>query len=93
MNYYSRFLIVKERLFNNTKKLLTIYHNSITLENLDNTEKEIINFEDITSIEFEKKKEKEFKITYLTQPINTSLLNKKKVEVSITYNCSYRINL
>ena len=58
MNYYSRFLIVKERLFNNTKKLLTIYHNSITLENLDNTEKEIINFEDITSIEFEKKKRK-----------------------------------
>ena len=42
MNYYSRFLIVKERLFNNTKKLLTIYHNSITLENLDNTEKETI---------------------------------------------------
>ena len=93
MNYIARFLIVKERLFNNTKKLLTIYHNSITLENLDNTEKETINFEDITSIEFDKKKDKEFKITYLTQPVNTSLLNKKKVEVSITYNCSYRVNL
>ena len=78
MNYIARFLIVKERLFNNTKKLLTIYHNSITLENLDNTEKETINFEDITSIEFDKKKDKEFKITYLTQPVNTSLLNKKK---------------
>ena len=88
MNYIARFLIVKERLFNNTKKLLTIYHNSITLENLDNTEKETINFEDITSIEFDKKKDKEFKITYLTQPVNTSLLNKKKVEFSIIYNYS-----
>ena len=61
MNYHSRYAIIKEGLFKNTKKILSIFHNSFTLENVDGSEKETITFEEIASIQYSTKNPKEFK--------------------------------
>jgi hypothetical protein len=63
---FSRYFIVKEGLFKNTKKLLNIYRDSILIENIDESEREIINFEDITNIQYSDKNKKDFKITHNT---------------------------
>lgn len=83
MNFYSRYFIVKEGLFKNTKKILNVFHNSFTIENMDKSEKETVNFEDITLIQFSDKNAKEFKIKYQS----------KRIEIQIVYSCSYRLNL
>ena len=84
MNYHSRYAIIKEGLFKNTKKILSVFHNSFTLENVDGSEKETISFEEIKSIQYSSKNQKEFKIKYQTQKNNDTLL---------TFTCSYRLNL
>ena len=63
---FSRYFIVKEGLFKNTKKLINIYRDSILIENIDESESEIITFEDITNVQFSDKNRKDFKITYST---------------------------
>lgn len=84
MNYHSRYAIIKEGLFKNTKKILSIFHSSFTLENVDGSEKETITFEEIASIQYSSKNPKEFKIKYQ---------NNKKNETIITFQCNYRLNL
>ena len=49
---FSRYFILREGLFKNTKKILNIYKDSILIENVDETEREIIKFEDIINITF-----------------------------------------
>lgn len=84
MNYHSRYAIIKEGLFKNTKKILSIFHNSFTLENVDGSEKETITFEEIASIQYSSKNPKEFKIKYQ---------NNKKIDTIIAFQCNYRLNL
>jgi hypothetical protein len=65
-NLHSRCFILKEGIFKNTKKIMNIYNNSLMIENVDETEKEIIEFEKIENVVFSKENQKEFSISYFT---------------------------
>jgi hypothetical protein len=60
----SRYFILKEGIFKNTKKILNIYNDSLMIENTDETEREIILFENIENVFFSKENHKEFSISY-----------------------------
>jgi hypothetical protein len=77
---FSRYFILKEGLFKNTKKLLNIYKDSIIIENIDESEREIIIFEDIVNVEYVDGNPKEFTISYKS----------KGLENSITFSSVYR---
>lgn len=77
---FSRYFILKEGLFKNTKKLINIYKDSIIIENIDESEREIIIFEDIINVEYVDSNPKDFTITYKS----------KGLEQSITFSSVYR---
>lgn len=60
----SRYFILKEGIFKNTKKIMNIYNDSLMIENTDETEREIILFENIENVFFSKENQKEFSISY-----------------------------
>lgn len=76
---FSRYYILKEGLFKNTKKILNIYRESLVLENIDETEKELIPYETILNVEVSDKNNKDFKLYYqgksgpITVSFSTSL--------------------
>jgi hypothetical protein len=78
---FSRYFILKEGLFKNTKKLINIYRDGILIENIDETELELLSYEDIINIEFSEKNIKEFKITYK---------NQKQIETSASFSTTLR---
>ena len=61
---FSRYFILREGIFKNTKKILNIYNNSLLIENTDETEREIIQFENIENVFYSKENQKEFTISY-----------------------------
>lgn len=62
---YSRYFILREGLFKNTKKILNISRDYLMIENLDDKNyKEIIRYEDIVSIKISEVNNKDFKINY-----------------------------
>jgi len=60
----SRYFILKEGIFKNTKKILNIYNDSLMIENTDESEREIILFENLENVFFSKENQKEFSISY-----------------------------
>jgi len=63
-NIQSRYFILKEGIFKNTKKILNIYNDSLMIENTDESEREIILFENIENVLYSKENQKEFSISY-----------------------------
>ncbi len=76
-NINSRYFILKEGIFKNTKKILNIYNDSIMIENTDESERELILFENIENVFFLKENQKEFSISYKgTSEINDIRVSK-----------------
>lgn len=65
-NMHSRYFILKEGIFKNTKKILNIYNDSLMIENADESERDVILFENIENVFFSKENQKEFTISYKT---------------------------
>ena len=62
---FSRYFILREGLFKNTKKILNISRDYLMIENLDDKNyKELIRYEDIVSIKISEGNPKDFKINY-----------------------------
>jgi hypothetical protein len=62
---YSRYFILREGLFKNTKKIINISRDYLMIENLDDKNyKEFIRYEDIVSIKISEGNPKDFKINY-----------------------------
>ena len=78
---FSRYFILKEGLFKNTKKIINIYKDSILIENVDETEREVINFEDIQNVSFVENNNKDFKILYKTN---------KGIQTSLNFSSNFR---
>lgn len=73
----SRYFILKEGIFKNTKKILNIYNDSLMIENTDETERELILFENIENVFFSKENQKEFSISYrVTSDLNDIRVSK-----------------
>lgn len=81
---FSRYFILKEGLFKNTKKIINIYRDSIFIENVDETDREIINFEDILNINYVEGNQKDFKITYKTT---------KGIETTLNFSSNFRTHV
>lgn len=63
-NLISRYFILKEGIFKNTKKILHIYSQYLMIENADESEREFILLENIENVFFSKENPKEFTISY-----------------------------
>jgi hypothetical protein len=81
---FSRYFVLKEGLFKNTKKIINIYRDSILIENIDESEREIINFEDIQQIQNIAGNKKDFKIVFKTN---------KGVENTLNFSSNFRTQI